>query len=190
MKKILAILALAGIFGTAQADSLSVEVGNVDINTGQTKQDGIGLRATHNLSNKFAVDLGLQTLKNTVNSQSTSRVEIGGTFTQPITNSFAGYVRAGLGNQFGAYAGNAGQEFSFYSVEPGVAYKVGNFDARLGYRYRTSFENLGARGFQTNTVKGGIGYSLSKQDRVGFNVEDVKGDYTARQYTVNYTRSF
>jgi hypothetical protein len=189
MKKLLAILALAGIFGTAQADSLSVEVGNVDVNNGQAKQDGVGLRATHNLSNKFAVDLGLQSLKNTVNSQSTTRVEIGGTFTQPVAGGFAGYVRAGLGNQFGSYAGNVGQEFSYYSVEPGVAYQVGNFDARLGYRYRTSFETL-TRGFQTNTVKGGVGYALSKHDRLGFNIEDVKGDYTARQYTVNYTRSF
>ena len=189
MKKILAILALAGIFGTAQADSLSVEVGTVDVNNGQTKQDGVGLRATHNLSNKLAVDLGLQSLKNTANSQATTRVEIGGTFTQPVASGFAGYVRAGLGNQFGSYAGSTGQEFSYYSVEPGVAYTAGNFDARLGYRYRTSFETL-TRGFQTNTVKGGVGYSLTKHDRIGLNVEDVKGDYTARQYTVNYTRSF
>jgi hypothetical protein len=190
MKKILAILAISMLtLGTAQADSVGVEAGNVNINKGQAHQEGIGLRYSKDIARGFSADIGVQSLKNTASNAATSRVELGATASMPLAKGLGFYARVTVGEQFGSWARETGKEFKYWSVEPGVAYRTGNFDVRAGYRWRDSFDAI-TPGFKTDTYKLGAGYSLSKTDRVGINYEDVRGNYKAKQYTVNYTRSF
>jgi hypothetical protein len=107
----------------------------------------------------------------------------------PLAKGLGFYTRVTVGEQFGAWARDAGKDFKYWAVEPGVAYRTGNFDVRAGYRWRDSTDKL-AYSFKTETYRLGAGYSLSKTDRIGINYEDVSGGYKAKQYTVNYTRSF
>jgi hypothetical protein len=189
MKKILAILAIAMLtLGTAHADSVGVEAGNVNINKGQAHQEGVGLRYSKDIAPGFSADIGVQSLKNTASNAATSRVELGATASMPLAKGLGFYTRVTVGEQFGSWA-NQSKDFKYWSVEPGVAYRAGNVDVRAGYRWRDGFDVI-TPGFRTQTYKLGAGYSLSKADRVGINYEDLRGDYKTKQYTLNYTRSF
>ena len=77
-------------------------------------------------------------------------------------------------------------------MEPGIAIavpRVAGLTAKVGYRWRSAFDSS-ANGDQTNTMRYGVSYALSKNDTVGVRYDRVNGDSTQKVWAVNYTRGF
>jgi hypothetical protein len=193
MKKIFMILTLAVtglVSNVAHADAVVIEYGGVEINSGQAKQTGIGMAYRKDVSPMFSGDVAVASLRTDESmgrpsDAVTTRAELGGTIRPMSVGRFTVYDRLAVGVQMGSWRG-ANSTFNYWSNELGVATRQGKFDARVGYRWRDG----DTVGFKTETTRLAVGYSLNKQDRIGLSYDDVRGDFTAKQWGVNYTRSF
>jgi len=180
MKKILAILALA-MAGSAFAASVSFEYQNIDNAVG-VGQDTLSVSVKHNLTKSLTGDVLFSDTKARNNGALSNRIEVGLTATAPL-GPVNGYVRGGLGEKISSTA-----MATYYSIESGITAPVGPFNARLGYRYRSAVDS--ANNDQTNTIRAGLSYPLTKVDTVGVRYDRVRGDNTQNIVAVNYSRSF
>ena len=193
MKKLFMILTLAVtglITNVAYADAVAIEYGSIEVNSGQAKQTGIGMVYRKDINQMFSGDVAVasQRTDESMGRPSgavTTRTELGGTIRPLSFGIFNVYDRLAVGAQVGAWRG-ANSTFNYWSNELGVATRQGNFDARVGYRWRDG----NTVGFKTETTRLGVGYSLNKQDRIGLSYDDLRGDFTSKTWAVNYTRSF
>ena len=85
-------------------------------------------------------------------------------------------------------AQSGSQDFSYYSVEPGVNAKFGAVTARVAYRYRDAFDTDNAD--RSNTMRYSVGYNVTKTDKVTLGWDNVSGDGANKTTTFAYTRSF
>jgi len=172
---------------------VTIEAGGVDINSGYAKQSALGMAYKHDFTDMFAVDASLATLRtNTLAGQegvdtTTVRSEIGGDVKYAVLPGIGIYNRLALGNQSGSWRG-VNSSFGYWAEEAGVTGQYKQFDAKLGYRWRNAFDD--GYGFRTQTTRTGLGYSVTQADRIGVSYDFIEGDYKARQWGVNYTRSF
>lgn len=193
MKKFFMMLTLAVtglISNVVHADALVIEYGGVEVNSGQAKQTAIAMAYRKDINPMFSGDIALASLRTdeAMGSSSdavTTRTELGGTIRPMSVGMLTVYNRLAVGAQMGSWRG-ANSTFNYWSNELGVATRRGNFDARVGYRWRDG----NTVGFETETTRLAVGYSLNKQDRIGVSYDNVRGDFTAKQWGVNYTRSF
>lgn len=193
MKKLFMILTLAVtglISNVAHADAVAIEYGGVEVNSGQAKQTGIGMAYRKDINPMFSGDVAVASLRTDEamgrpSDAVTTRTELGGTIRPLSFGIFNVYDRLAVGSQMGSWRGT-NSTFNYWSNELGVATRQGNIDARIGYRWRDG----STVGFKTETTRLAVGYSLNKQDRIGLSYDDLRGDYTAKQWGVNYTRSF
>lgn len=186
MKKILAILAVA-ISGTAfAADSVTVESQQIS-NSGSNGQHLYGLIVKKDINSTFTSDISIGQVQTENTNALSTRLEAGVTGTAPIYGIVNGYTRVGLGQRYTNTA-----DFAYYSVEPGIAVAVpglAGVTAKVGYRWRSAVDSS-ANGDQTNTMRYGVSYALSKVDTVGVRYDRVKGDFDQKVWAVNYTRGF
>lgn len=183
MKKLIvtAMLLAAGTafaqgFGSVEYGSRDGVNGNADANSVKVT---IGKKFTENitgdLSSRFAKEEGTA-------SNNSTRLEAGVTGSYAVGDGFTVYTRGAVGEKF-----TSTDNFSYYSVEPGVKYAVTPvLSVKAGYRYRDAFSN--SNGDQTRTVRLGAEYAMSKSYSLGLGYDRVRGDsdYNAVLASVNF----
>jgi hypothetical protein len=181
MKKIFAILALA-VSVSAFADSATIEAANVN-NIGSADQSQVKLAVKHDFNKTYAGDVSITNTQTDGTNKLGTRLEAGVTASAPV-GPVTGYVRTALGSKY-----SNTDQFSYYSVEPGVKFPVGPVTAQIGYRYRSATDS-GLNGDQTHTARVGVSYALTKVDTVGVRFDRTRGDNTQNVTALNYTRGF
>ena len=92
--------------------------------------------------------------------------------------------RLGLGEKI-----SSGDNFGYYTVEPGVAYSVNDkIKLSLSDRYRDSFAD--GKAYKTNTVYVGGAYKATDVDTIGLKVYEKYQDTHSTGVELGYTRSF
>ena len=132
----------------------------------------------------IAVDAGIYTTTADVANTITNRYELGVSGGFSINPAVTTDLRVATGMK----AKSGSQDFSYYSVEPGINAKYGNVTARVAYRYRDAFNEVNAD--RSNTMRYSVGYNVTKQDKVTLGWDNVSGDGANKTTTVAYTRSF
>jgi len=187
MKKILAILALA-ISGSVFAGSITFEGQNID-GQGSADQKNFNMTAKGSINQNFSAHAQVSTTQTDGTNAVSTRLETGLTGQVGLFGPVSGYTTVAVGEKYStAGSGN----FAYYSVEPGLSAPLGNtgLTAKVGYRYRTAFNNANVNNDTTQTVRAGVSYALTKQDAVGVRYDKVTGDVKQNVVAVNYTRSF
>lgn len=133
----------------------------------------------------LTVDAGIYTTTADVARTITNRYEVGATGGYNLNQMFRGDVRLATGMK----SVSAKQDFGYYSVEPGINAKLGDFTARVAYRFRTAYDAT-ANADTSNTMRYAVGYNVTKQDRVSVGYDALRGDGANNSTTVSYTRSF
>jgi len=196
MKKIAAILfALLAVSTGAGAVTVAVAYANVNgvdvpANKAYTsKQQSVELAVRETINDHFAVDALINdTINNTDASTAiaSSRVELGLVGTMPVYGPVSAYTRVGLGQKF-TTSGN----FSYYSVEPGVSFKVPGvtgLTAKVGYRFRDATDNSNTD--DTKTTRVGLSYQVTSKDTVGLGYDRQTGSSSQNSIKFNYSHSF
>jgi hypothetical protein len=137
------------------------------------------------VKNVLTVDGGIYTTTADVSRAITNRYEIGATAGHNLTDMFRGDVRVATGMK----AVSTKQDFGYYSVEPGINAKLGDFTARVAYRFRTAYDSE-VNADTSNTMRYSVGYNVTKQDRISVGYDRLRGDGANNSTTVSYTRSF
>jgi len=186
MKKVLAILALT-ISGSVFAGSITVEGQNIDGQSGGADQKNFNMTAKESINNTFAGHIQVSTTQTDNTNALSTRLEAGLTGSVAVFGPVTGYTTVAVGEKYSSTG-----SFAYYSVEPGLSAPIGStgLTAKVGYRYRTSFDNSSVNLDTTQTVRAGVSYALSKQDAVGVRYDKVTGDSKQNIMAVNYTRSF
>jgi hypothetical protein len=186
MKKILAILALT-ISSSVFAGSISFEGQALDGNTGTADQKNFNMTARGSINDTFTAHAQVSTTQTDSTNAVSTRLETGVTGQVKLFGPVSGYTTVAVGEAYKS-AGN----FAYYSVEPGITAPIGatGLTARVGYRYRTAFNNANVNNDTTQTARVGLSYALTKQDTIGVRYDKVNGDAHQNGYAVNYTRSF
>jgi hypothetical protein len=189
MKKILAILAMAVSTGVFAA-SATLEYQNINgVQNTPNDQRNINLTVKEAINQNFAGDVQLSnTFNNTATSNAASsfRTEGGLTGSIPLVGPLSGYTRVAIGQKF-----TTTTNFTYYSVEPGVTMPLGaGFSAKLGYRFRSAFEDVNVNNDTTRTLRAGLGYEINKNNSVGVGYDQVRGDSNQNTIKVSYTRGF
>ena len=186
MKKILAILALT-ISGSVFAGSISFEGQSLDGHSGSADQKNFNMTARGAINDTFTAHAQVSTTQTNSTNAVSTRLETGITGAVGLFGPVNGYTTVAIGEAYKS-AGN----FAYYSVEPGITAPIGTtgLTARLGYRYRTAFNNENVNNDTTQTARVGLSYAITKQDSVGVRYDKVTGDTKQNGYAVNYTRSF
>ena len=182
MKKIIATLAL-GLASTAFAQSVSVGYTDLNNATGNDqKMYTLAVRLPVNAT--YTVD-ALTNVTHTENTSAVgSRLEAGVTATTGLTNNVKGYFRAAAGRRM-----NQGQDWAYYSVEPGVRVPIGAFTAGVGYRYRNAFDQAQFADL-SRTMRYTISYAVTAKDSVALGFDRAKGDVDQKNLYMTYTRGF
>ena len=130
------------------------------------------------------LDAGINTETADVARTVTNRYELGVTPGMQLSSVLRGDVRVATG-----WKQKSGvQDISYYSVEPGVTAKFGDFSARVAYRYRDAYESKNAD--RSDTMRYSLGYALTKQDSIRLGYDVQRGDGANTQTTIAYIRSF
>lgn len=150
------VTATYGVKDTTATPSVQSHVMNMSVKT----------RAFTNVD----VDAGINTETADVARTVTNRYEIGVTPGYAITDMFRGDVRiaTGIRQKSGV------QDFGYYSVEPGITGKLGDFRARVAYRYRTAYD-ADTNAYTSQTMRYSVGYAVTKKDaiRLGYDVQSL-----------------
>jgi opacity protein-like surface antigen len=183
MKKIAIAITMALAAATSFADSASIEYQNVNGVKGAADSQIISTSIRRTFTDSVTGDFLLSTAQAENTNAVTSRFEVGATVTAPVSGNVKGYVRAALGERV-----VAANNFTYYSVEPGITMPVGILTAKVGYRYRSAVDSV--NGDQTHTLRAGVSYPFTKNDNIGVRFDRVRGDNTQNITVVNYTRNF
>jgi len=131
------------------------------------------------------VDAGINTETADVSRSVTNRYEIGLSTGYNVTDMIRGDVRVATGVK----QKSGVQDFGYYSVEPGISAKFGDFTTRVGYRYRTAYD-ADVNADTSQTVRYSVGYAITKKDSIRLGYDVQSGDGANKQTTIAYTRSF
>jgi hypothetical protein len=186
MKKILAMLALTAATSVFAGDSITLERSNID-NVGSTDQTQYQMMYKHTFTNNLAGDLQFQNTTNNSTSALSTRIEGGVTVSEKVAGPIGLYVRTATGEKYSNTT-----SFSYWSVEPGVTADIpgiSGLTAKVGYRYRAAYDST-KNGDQTQTMRYGLSYAVTKVDAIGVRYDRVNGDNDQKTIAVNYTRSF
>lgn len=182
MKKIFAILALAFTASAFAADSVTLDVQNVNnLSTADSKVYVLAVK--HDLTKNLVLDGQISNTQTDGTKALSTRIETGLTASTELFGPIKGYTRVSVGQKF-----SNGSDFSFYSIEPGVTAPVGPFTAKLGWRYRSATNT--SNGDQTHTVRAALSYPLTKVDSIAVRYDRVTGDNDQKIWAMAYTRSF
>ena len=189
MKKLLAVLLLA-ISVPALADKFVLERGwGEDMQPKVPNTETWYMKGIRDFNPNFAMDTSLQVNQLDApapNNKMSTRVDIGAIPKMNLYGPVNGYTRVAVGEKWTTTVpGN----FSYYSIEPGVRGTLyGPVWAQLGWRFRNAFNP--ANNDTTRTWRTSLYYDVTKQDTLGFRLDNMRGDQNQNIYNVNYTRSF
>lgn len=189
MKKLLLVL-LVAISAPAMADKFVIERGwGDDLATNAPNSSTWYFKGIKDINANFAMDTSLQMTQldgAAPNNKINSRLDIGAIPKMNLYGPVNGYARFAVGEKFSS-SGNG--NFNYYAVEPGVRGTLyGPVWAQLGWRYRSAFDP--ANNDTTRTWRTSLNYDVTKQDTVGFRLDNMRGDQNQNIYNVNYVRSF
>jgi len=183
MKKIIAILASFAFVGAASAVSVTLENQFQTGDNGSSNSHNYSVGIKEAITDNVAVDLGVTQFVTDVTESLSTRAELGGTYTFSVPYSSL-YTRVAVGDRF-----TGSSDYGYYSAETGLLIPFGyGLTARVGYRYRTAFDNT--IGDKTNTIRAGLGYAITNKDSVGVRYDQVRGDSQNHSYNFYYTRNF
>ena len=188
MKLKLIAAALLAASSMAFADtSATVTYGRQENDSSKAMSDVYKLDVKTSLTKQIDGDVSiLNTATDSANTVS-SRYEAGVTGKMGLIgdNFITGYARGAVGERI-----TGGNNFAYYSVEPGVIVKtpVEGLTAKLGYRFRTAFAS--DKSDTTNSIRYSLGYAITKKDSISLGYDDVNGDNAFNRTYVSYTRSF
>ena len=188
MKKLALAVTLAFASLTALADSrgfITLE-GEVE-NKHNTDNDitSFNLIPGVKLNDNYTVDLKVQA-QSTDNTKATSaNIEPRLKYSQKIgMTDFTVWGRVSLGEKIQS-TGN----FGYYAIEPGITYNViKDVKLTVSDRFRDSFADN--KGYQTNTIYGGVTYDVNSFDQVGLKLYRKYEDTESNGVEVAYTRWF
>ena len=189
MKKLLALVAILAT-GSVFAASGTVEYQNIDgIGSTPTDQNQYSLTVKENINKNFVGDLGISQTSNRTSGSDTlssTRTEAGLTGSASVFG-VTPYTRVALGQKF-----TSATNFTYYSVEPGVAVPVGStgVTAKVGYRFRNAVSDINTNNDTTRTWRAGLSYDLTAKDTIGVRYDKMRGDTNQNIVAVNYTRGF
>ena len=187
MKKILALVAILAT-GSVFAASGTIEYQDINgVNNTPTDQNNYSLTVKESINKNFVGDLGISQTSNKTSGADTlasTRTEAGLTGSTSVFG-VTPYVRTALGQKF-----TSATNFTYYSVEPGVAVPVGStgVTAKVGYRFRNAIDT--ANNDTTRTWRAGLSYDLTAKDTIGVRYDKMRGDTNQNIVAVNYTRGF
>jgi len=182
MKKIIAILVSTFVVGSAMAASVSLEDQFQSGDNGAADSHNYSVTIKESVTKNITADIAATQYVSPTDSLST-RAEVGGTYSHPV-GPVGVYTRVAVGNKF-----TGSTDFGYYSVEPGVTAALGSgVSAKLGYRYRTAFDNTISD--KTNTVRATVAYDLTKKDQIGVRYDKQYGDSQSHTVNLIYTRGF
>lgn len=115
----------------------------------------------------------------------TNRYETGLSGGYDIPNTV---LNANLRVATGIKAPSGKADFGYYSFEPGVNAKLGDFTARVAYRYRSAYDTVNAD--QNTTMRYSVAYNLTPKDKFTLGYDKQSGDGANNTTTIAYTRSF
>jgi hypothetical protein len=134
LKVILVLLVVAA--GTAQAQTFaSINSMFATGLNGTSDMSGYQFVVGHRMNN-ITVDANAETLWTDTTKALVNRLEGGASFSLPTGTGLTPYVRTALGSKT-----VGGNQFAYYSAEPGVRMAIGPGTARLGWRYRSAVDD-------------------------------------------------
>jgi len=187
MKKLLALVAILAT-GSVFAASGTIEYQNIDGKSNTpTDQNQYSLTVKESINKNFVGDLGISQTSNKTSGADTlasTRTEAGVTGSTSLFG-VTPYTRLALGQKF-----TSATNFTYYSVEPGVAVPVGStgVTAKVGYRFRNAIDT--SNNDTTRTWRAGLSYDLTAKDQIGIRYDKMRGDTNQNIVAVNYTRGF
>lgn len=186
MKKILVttLLALASTASMAQTSvTLGGAVAEADSNGQETVRTSVTVRTS--LAKGFAGDVAVINSRNNTTQATSVRQEVGVTAVGFETSVLNANIRTAVGVK----SVSGADRVEYYSVEPGVNFKVSqDLTARVAYRYRDAFSSGDAD--RSDTMRYGLSYALTKKDTIGVVYDVVRKDGAEKAYNFSYTRSF
>ena len=175
---------LAAVTGLASAADVGLEYKNYNGVNGGADAEAYSLFVAGQVANGIKADVKFQSKQDDGTKALSNRLEAGLTGTTELYGPVSGYIRGAVGEKF-----TNGNDYGYYSIEPGVAAKLGHgFGASLGWRYRDAFND--ANGDQTRTWRAKVGYDLTKQDNVYIGYDRQRGDSEYNAWRIGYVRSF
>jgi opacity protein-like surface antigen len=196
MKKTLIATLIAGLsFGTV---ALAEEGKNfahiqytfrdtVSDNKADPNRQGVNFTIGRKVLDNLTIDLGEQFRTERLNNDngvSTTRLETGATYTYGLVKGIELYTRGGLG-----YKVTSTDDYSYYSVEPGVKYTLTNALAvKAGYRFRDAFSD--SYNEKTNTVRVGAEYAIAKDQALTLGIDRSYGASDFIGYNAGYAIKF
>lgn len=184
MKKSIIAILLASVTSLVSAAEVGLEYKNYNGVAGGDDAKSYSLSVAGKVTDNLKADVKFQNKQSDGTEDLSTRLEAGLTGTVQLYGPVSGYVRGAIGEKY-----TNGDNYSYYSVEPGVAAKLGyGFTGSLGYRYRDAFTD--ANGDQTRTWRAKVGYDLTKTDNVYVGFDRQRGDSEYNAWRVGYVRNF
>lgn len=184
MSKIICGLLFSLLSISVYAQSVNVELQDLDSKNGVTDMKAVIVTVRDNITKNWFGDIAVTGLKLDSTQSVSNRIEAG--VLRTFDSGFA--VRAAIGER---YSGNATTgNYAYYLINPSFSLPLGNsgFVSSLGWRFRSSFQE--GKNDQTRTWRAGLGYNIDKKNQVGIAYYVVDGTIEQRISAVNYTRRF
>jgi hypothetical protein len=159
----------------------------VSDNKADPNRQGVNFTLGRKVLDNLTIDLGEQFRTERLNNDagvSTTRLETGATYTYGLVKGIELYTRGGLG-----YKVTSTDDYSYYSVEPGVKYTLTNALAvKAGYRFRDAFSD--SYNEKTNTVRVGAEYAIAKDQALTLGIDRSYGASDFVGYNAGYAIKF
>jgi hypothetical protein len=196
MKKTLIATLIAGLsFGTVAMAEDGKNFAHIQYtfrdtiadNKADTNRQGVNFTIGRKVLDNLTIDLGEQFRTERLNNDagvSTTRLETGATYSYNLLPAVSLYTRGGLG-----YKVTSNQDYTYYSVEPGVRYSVTDAVAvNVGYRFRDAFSDAYVE--KTNTVRFGASYAIAKDQALTLGIDRSYGASDFIGYNAGYMIKF
>jgi opacity protein-like surface antigen len=196
MKKTLIATLIAGLsFGTVALAEDGKNFAHIQYtfrdtiadNKADTNRQGVNFTLGRRVLDNLTIDLGEQFRTERLNNDngvSTTRLETGATYSYNLLPAVSLYTRGGLG-----YKVTSNQDYTYYSVEPGVRYSVTDaVSVKAGYRFRDAFNDTYNE--KTNTVRFGAEYALAKDQALTLGIDRSYGASDFIGYNAGYMIKF
>lgn len=149
-----------------------------------TEQNGYTLTLGTAVAKNTDVDLKTVFRRTDGSGDISNRLEVGLTQKYDLGGGFSAYARGAVGERW-----SNGDNFSYYSIEPGVKYAVTPaLGVKVGYRYRDSFGDN--NDFQTNTLRLGAEYAVTKNGSIAVGYDRFYKDSQYNGLNVGYNFKF
>lgn len=197
-KLLTALLLSAGLVGSAFAGAgVTTEFEVENGKNGNADSRAISVAPYYKFENGIKADVKLEGSRDTGHDAAGNNHSVGGSIEARVrkdyslTDRISAGLRLGIGENING-TNKAGQtvDFTYYTVEPIVTYKVSDvLSLNTSYRYRNAF-NQDNYTYKTNTAKVGAAYALTKQDEVGLKYFEKYGDTRTNGVEFIYIRGF